>query len=102
VTGRARDEFIDPAAFDGWEARWQARLAAEAAPQAVMARANPVRIPRNHRIEAVIVAAVEDDFAPFHRLGAALARPFDPAPEFSDLEAAPRPEERVERTFCGT
>ncbi|MDD8023061.1 MAG: YdiU family protein [Paracoccaceae bacterium] len=102
ATGQAAAEFIDPQAFEGWAPRWQARLADEFDPQTVMARANPVRIPRNHQIEAAIVAAVDGDFARFHRLGAALATPFDPAPEFADLEAAPRPEERVERTFCGT
>jgi uncharacterized protein YdiU (UPF0061 family) len=102
ATGQAAAEFIDPQAFEGWAPRWQARLADESDPQTVMARANPVRIPRNHQIEAAILAAVDGDFARFHRLGAALATPFDPAPEFADLEAAPRPEERVERTFCGT
>ncbi|HEY0275111.1 MAG TPA: YdiU family protein [Paenirhodobacter sp.] len=98
----ARDEFIDPTAFDTWAPDWRTRLRAEADPSAVMARANPVRIPRNHRIEAAITAGVEGDYAPFERLNAALACPFDPAPEFADLEAAPLTQERVLRTFCGT
>ncbi|RWR14696.1 protein adenylyltransferase SelO [Paenirhodobacter populi] len=102
VTGAARDEFIDPTAFDAWEPDWRARLAGETDPQTMMAQANPVRIPRNHRIEAAIAAGVEGDYAPFHRLNAALAHPYDPDPEFADLEAAPLNEERVLRTFCGT
>ncbi|MGD9917922.1 MAG: YdiU family protein [Paenirhodobacter sp.] len=102
VTGAARDEFTDPMAFETWAPDWQARLAREADPQAVMARANPVRIPRNHRIEQAITAAVEGDFAPFERLQQALAHPFDPDPALADLEAAPWPEEVVKRTFCGT
>ena len=98
----ARDEFADPAAFDGWQADWQARRAHEADPGAVMARANPLRIPRNHRIEEAIAAAVEGDLAPFRQLDAALAHPFDEAPDFAAYEAAPQPGQRVTRTFCGT
>ncbi|MDV7269569.1 YdiU family protein [Thioclava sp. A2] len=101
-TGTARAEFTEPLAFDQWSERWQTRLAEERDPEAVMATANPVRIPRNHRIEAMIASAVEDDFAPFETLMAALAAPFDPAPEFAAFEAAPRPDEAVARTFCGT
>ena len=102
ATGRARAEFADPAAFDSWEPLWQARLAREVVPQAVLAAANPVRIPRNHRIEEMITAAVAGDFAPFHQLLAALAHPFDPEEDFAAFEAAPTAEERVTRTFCGT
>ena len=102
ITGKARDEFTDPAAFDTWAPSWQARLADEADPQAVMTAANPIRIPRNHRIEQAITAAVAEDFAPFERLMAALADPFVENPDWADLEAAPWPEERVARTFCGT
>ena len=65
--------------------------------------ANPALIPRNHRIEQMIVAAVErDDFAPFERLVAALARPFEDQEGYADLSAAPQPGERVLQTFCGT
>lgn len=102
ATGRARDEFTDPEAFDSWEPLWQARLAHEVVPQAVLAAANPVRIPRNHRIEAVITAAVAGDFAPFQQLQAALEHPFDPDADFAAFEATPTPDERVTRTFCGT
>ncbi|PTV94841.1 uncharacterized protein YdiU (UPF0061 family) [Rhodobacter aestuarii] len=101
-TGTAREEFTEPQAFDTWEPDWRARLEREADPAAVMAAANPVRIPRNHRVEDMIAAAVEGDFAPFHRLNAALAAPFTPDDSFADLEAAPSHDERVTRTFCGT
>jgi uncharacterized protein YdiU (UPF0061 family) len=100
----ARALFPDPSLFDGWAERWCARLAREDRSdtdrQLAMAATNPALIPRNHRIEAAIQAALQDDFAPFERLSAALATPFretDP-----DLATPPRPEERVTRTFCGT
>lgn len=100
--GTAAVEFADPAPFTDWEAEWRTRLAAEADPQAVMRAANPVYIPRNHRVEEAIRAATAGDFAPFHRLNAVLARPFDRRPEAEGYDAAPAPGEEVARTFCGT
>jgi len=98
----ARDQFTDPAAYDGWEAEWRARRVGlpEAGP--LIAAANPAVIPRNHRIEQMIAAAVEGDYAPFHRLNAVLARPYDDQPEAEDLTRPPLPDEVVEATFCGT
>jgi uncharacterized protein YdiU (UPF0061 family) len=90
-----------------WLSRWRARLAVEAGDpaerQASMRRHNPAVIPRNHRIEAVIRAAVDrNDFAPFHEMQAALADPFSDRPEFASYEQPPQPAERVLQTFCGT
>jgi len=100
--GRGRDEFLDPAAFDSWLPDWQARLAQQApGAEARMAAVNPAIIPRNHRVEEAIVAATAGDFAPFHALNAALAAPFDAAPD-DPFRAAPWPEQRVQRTYCGT
>ncbi len=99
----ARDQFLDPEAFDAWEAEWKARLARDPGDAAViLAGANPVLIPRNHRIEEAISAAVSGDFGPFERLGRALARPFEELPEFADLRRPPEPGEEVRQTFCGT
>ena len=68
-----------------------------------MLGANPARIPRNHRVEAAIRAAVEeDDLGPFERLVAATARPYEEDEAFAGHELAPVPEELVTRTFCGT
>jgi uncharacterized protein YdiU (UPF0061 family) len=104
--GTARDQFIDRAAFDAWAEGWQARRAREgrsaADQEATLRAANPALIPRNHRIEEAIGAAVAGDFAPFHRLTEALATPFDPAPGTEDLAAPPAPGEEVRQTFCGT
>ncbi len=99
--------FDDPRAFDDWAVRWRQRLAEEpqtpAERREAMRMANPAFIPRNHRIEAVIAAAVEnDDFAPFEALNAVLARPYDDQPDFAAYAEPPQPEERVLQTFCGT
>ena len=104
---RVRGLFENPGAFDAWIQAWQSRLEHEPqAPRARaegMRRANPAFIPRNHRIEQAIVAAVEaGDFQPFFDLLAALSRPFEDQPRFARLLEPPQPSERVLQTFCGT
>ncbi|MEM8578264.1 MAG: YdiU family protein [Pseudomonadota bacterium] len=98
-TDAARDHVVDRAAFDAWTARWDARRAPEAEPEARMQAANPAIIPRNHRIEAMITAAVDGDMAPFERLTTALATPFT---DDADLSKPPTEQEIVPATFCGT
>jgi len=99
--------FENKAELEAWLARWRDRLDQEPGRAeerlAVMRRANPAIIPRNHRIEAVIRAAEDrGDFAPFREMLAALADPFGDRPEFLLYEQPPQPEERVLQTFCGT
>ncbi|PQO23591.1 YdiU family protein [Rhodobacteraceae bacterium WD3A24] len=104
--GTARAEFAEPEAFDAWAGDWRARLAREgregAELDAALRTANPAFIPRNHRVEAAIEAAAAGDEAPFNRLCEVLARPYDDQPEARDLRDAPRRDEAVHRTFCGT
>ena len=85
-----------------WQGRWQARIHDEPKAEARMRAANPAIIPRNHRIEAMIAAAEAGDDAPFHRLNAALATPYDPPADADDLRQPPQPDEVVQATFCGT
>lgn len=101
-SGSAIDQITDRSAYQLWHDTWQARLKDEPDAAATMARANPAIIPRNHRIEQMIEAAVQGDFQPFHRLNAALQSPFDLAQEYEDLKTAPKSEEIVPATFCGT
>jgi serine/tyrosine/threonine adenylyltransferase len=68
-----------------------------------MRRVNPALIPRNHRIEQAIGAAIDrEDFGPFMELSAALCEPYRTREKFASLADPPRAEERVLRTFCGT
>lgn len=99
--------FANAGAFHDWAAGWRKRLATEdVAPEeraTAMRLANPAFIPRNHRIEELIAAAVvRGDFEPFERLCRVLERPFDDQPDAADLALPPKPEERVQATFCGT
>jgi len=102
VDGTARDQFTDPTGFDAWAARWQARIVSEEDPLGRMSAANPLLIPRNHQIEAMITAAVNGDDAPFARLMTAYATPFAANSNVDDLRSPPAPEEVVQATFCGT
>ncbi len=68
-----------------------------------MRKVNPALIPRNHRIEQVIRAAVDDgDFGAFETLSDALSQPYLHQERFSAYAEAPLPGERVLQTFCGT
>ncbi len=99
-TEQARDQFTNRDAFDTWAESWRARIEDEPDPQAVMQSANPAVIPRNHRIEQMIEAAVAGDMAPFERLMKALSSPFEETnPE---LQRPPTEDEIVPATFCGT
>jgi len=102
-----RSLFADPSAFDGWMARWRERLNREPAEGvarcAAMQSVNPAFIPRNHRVEAVIQAAVEEgDFSPFEELLSVLSQPYRDQPAFSHYAEPPRDGDRVYQTFCGT
>lgn len=94
-----------PAGLSDWLTRWRARIhddRSAAERQAAMEAVNPALIPRNHRIEEAIAAAVYGDFSFFHRLVEALETPYAEAPETADLRLPPTPDQRVTRTFCGT
>ena len=103
--GSTRGQFIDPTAFDEWAGRWRLRMGHEDADASreTMLSANPKYIPRNHRIEAAIKAAVErEDFAPFEEMLAVTGKPFDEQPDKAAYALPPQDDERVFQTFCGT
>lgn len=103
---RAADAFKAPAALEQWLQQWRARLAQDGQSEdqriAAMQATNPALIPRNHRVEEAIQAAVAGDFKPFHRLNDALQSPYTDRADIADLQSAPMDAERVTQTFCGT
>ncbi len=104
---RVRTRSPGASADEEWMARWSSRLAQEpadlAARQRMMRSANPAYIPRNHRVEAMIRAAVDHgDFGPFEELLEVLSTPFDDQPAFAQYAEPPQEHERVRQTFCGT
>ena len=97
----------DPSAYDLWAERWRARLSRESvgakARAQAMNRVNPIYIPRNHKVEEILVSAVENQtLEPFEALIEVLERPFDEKEGLEDY-ASPAPSSfRRYRTFCGT
>lgn len=97
------DRYQDPA-FQAWHATWQQRLGVEDRQRAsdMMRAANPVVIPRNHRVEEALAAAEKrEDFTVLHRLLDALSSPYEDGPEKADYIDPPG-DECGYRTFCGT
>ena len=93
-----------PNELTAWLDTWQVEQAANQDSErlAAMRHANPVIIPRNHRVQEVIDAAYDGDFAPFHTLLAVVTKPFDESVEARRLAAPATENEQVLRTFCGT
>lgn len=108
-TFRSLDPAGEPLAPDlaGWQRRWVGRLARQ--PQSAAAVAarrrshNPAVIPRNHEVEAALAeATTRGDLARFHRLLAAVSRPYEDAGQPESLLHPPPPGTPPCRTFCGT
>jgi uncharacterized protein YdiU (UPF0061 family) len=102
-----RTLFANPAVYDDWAAKWRLRLAAETLDPSARAQAmraiNPAFIPRNHRVEQALNAAIEHgDFSPFAEMLTVLSRPYEDHAAFADYANTPQADERVFRTFCGT
>jgi uncharacterized protein YdiU (UPF0061 family) len=106
-SSQVRQHFDISASFDAWSQRWQNRMKSEnicdETRALAMDQTNPIYIPRNHKVEAALIAAVEhDDMKPFTRLLAVLSHPFDDVQGNEDY-AIPGPQLATPyQTFCGT
>ncbi|MGD9187705.1 MAG: YdiU family protein [Desulfobacteraceae bacterium] len=93
--------------FKQWFERWQARLKRQRvsweASRRLMNAHNPAVIPRNHRVEEALAAAVErNDFSVMDKLLGVLAQPFQDPPEQGGYHLPAPPSAQPYRTFCGT
>jgi len=93
--------------FTKWNERWQARLGrqeeSKEASQELMKKNNPGVIPRNHRVEEALEAAVDNrDYSVMERLLEVLSNPYSPSPEHTDYCALPADPNRPYQTYCGT
>ena len=92
--------------FTQWFERWQARMGRQQQSKAdsnqLMKNSNPALIPRNHRVEAALEAAVEqEDYSVMEKLLNVLSNPYaysTEQAEFSTLPATTAPYQ----TYCGT
>lgn len=93
--------------FAEWYKQWQARLGrqheSKVAAHQLMRNNNPAIIPRNHRVEAALEAAVnQGDYSLMNRLLDILSNPYAHSPEQAEYAALPEASDRPYRTFCGT
>ncbi|MBB3072784.1 uncharacterized protein YdiU (UPF0061 family) [Paenibacillus baekrokdamisoli] len=93
--------------FAQWHELWQARLGRQQEPKAsshqLMRSSNPAVIPRNHRVEEALEAAVKHgDNSVMERLLDVLSSPYAHSPEQADYFTLPALSTRPYQTFCGT
>ncbi|MEM8748898.1 MAG: YdiU family protein [Pseudomonadota bacterium] len=102
--GAFRNLFDGSEEVNDWIVRWNKALGDRSATERsdAMLEVNPAIIPRNHRVEQTIRAALDGDIAPFERLVEATRNPFDPGLDEDELAQPPQPKEQVLYTFCGT
>lgn len=93
--------------FTQWIELWKARLCkqqeSKALVQELMRKSNPAVIPRNHRVEAAIEAAVKNgDYSVMEKLLDVLSRPYEHSTEQAEYSTLPEISTGPYRTFCGT
>ncbi len=93
--------------FMKWHEMWQARLKRQQetkeATHQLMKESNPAIIPRNHRVEEALEAAVQKgDYSVMERLLNRLSNPYAHSPEQAEYATIPEPSNKPYRTFCGT
>jgi len=97
---------IDTGEYRAWLENWKNHLQQENRKTseivALMNSFNPFLIARNHRVEEVIEAGNNLDFAPLQKLLKALSKPFEDSLLNQDFALPPTENQKVKQTFCGT
>jgi uncharacterized protein YdiU (UPF0061 family) len=98
---------LESTEFAQWHELWQLRLGRQKEPkdasQQLMRNSNPALIPRNHRVEAALEAAVKQgDYSVMKQLLDVLSNPYAHSPEQEDYSIMPAVSTRPYKTFCGT
>jgi len=93
--------------FIQWNQLWQARLSrqqeSKASVKKLMQMSNPAVIPRNHRVEEALEAAVNHgDYSVMERLLDVLSNPYEYSDKQAEYCTLPEKSEDPYRTFCGT
>ncbi|PWW04816.1 uncharacterized protein YdiU (UPF0061 family) [Paenibacillus cellulosilyticus] len=92
--------------FAAWLDRWLVRRGRQAASledaHDLMRRSNPAVIPRNHRVEEALSAAIKGDYSVMEQLLRVLAHPYAHTEEQAEYAVLPEQPNCNYRTFCGT
>jgi serine/tyrosine/threonine adenylyltransferase len=89
--------------YEGWQERLQRQEQSKDASHELMRKHNPALIPRNHRVEEALEAAVkEGDYSVMEKFLSAFANPYTHSPEQKEYASPPSPTARPYVTYCGT
>lgn len=92
--------------FNKWYELWQERLKRQSESnelvKELMKNSNPSIIPRNHRVEEALEAAVKGDYGVMDKLLEALLKPYDYSKSYDYYSTLPEPTNAPYKTFCGT
>ncbi len=100
-------DFYGTDVFSSWYKAWQERLdrqqESKEASLELMRKSNPAIIPRNHRVEEALEAAVaKGDYTVMERLLKVLSQPYAYEEEQQEYCRLPNNPDQPYRTFCGT
>ncbi|ARI79261.1 protein adenylyltransferase SelO [Halobacillus mangrovi] len=93
--------------FTNWYEQWKKRLerqeGSKESSRELMKKSNPAVIPRNHRVEEALEAAVShEDYCVMERLLNVLSDPYAHSSDQEEYAKLPEPSDRPYQTFCGT
>lgn len=93
--------------FTRWKEVWYDRLSRQQeskdSQHQLMRNSNPAIIPRNHRVEEALEAAVkQENYNVMERLLKVLSRPYEHSSEQEEYSTLPEPSTCSYKTFCGT
>lgn len=105
--GREESDLFKTPDYAVWKEQWKERLGRQdetmEASRQRMRTSNPSVIPRNHRVEEALKAAVEaDDLTIMNDLLAVLKDPYAYSTDQEEYCTLPSPSNRPYRTYCGT
>ncbi len=105
--GKEEEELFGVPEFEKWHRSWKERLESpkqsKEAIKALMRKSNPSVIPRNHRVEEALVAAVnEQDLSVMEELLEVLRNPYAYTQEQEKFAQGPSSSSKPYQTYCGT
>ena len=90
--------------WTAWIARWYARIDHDVdGARALMAKTNPIVIPRNHHVEAILASTqATGDLSAAHDFIQVLQRPYENLDNTHNYQDSPTDGDENYHTFCGT
>jgi uncharacterized protein YdiU (UPF0061 family) len=100
-----KDESFEDNDFQNWKKRWQERLKTNNNTSEkymkLMRSANPLVIPRNHKVEDVLNEANNNNIEPLNKLLEVLKKPYSDKKNMIEFQIPSFSNEKYQ-TFCGT